>query len=399
MRAELGLTSRDVLLAVATPGTELAMAELCALGAGARVVSASEDDVLDGEALHALAERAGATLLVAPPALARRAREPSAPPRLRVVVSDGPRSDGGLLSIRGGLAVGPMPLVAAGSALRPAAGSRARILDPRGHAVPGPALGELFVSVDGARVDEAPVADPFDPGRYLRDVGVRARWRIDGGLALASDASRVARIQGVEVSLAEIERELDAHAALAGAHVVVHHDAGGDPLLVAYYARQRDAQIVESELRRYLRRTLPEAALPRAFVEVPQLPRDALGNVNASALPAPFGDEGRHAHVPPRTASERMLAEIWQRELGVERVGVQDNFFDLGGHSLLCFRVLAEIERTAGKRLSPRTMLLSTLEQVAAAIEPEGRETPAAPAPPKPEASLVRKLFSRITGR
>ena len=399
LRAELALTSRDVQLAVATPGTELAIAELCGLGAGTHVVAVSDDDVLDGDALLALAERTGATLLLAPPPLARRARGSGAPERLRVVASEGPGLDAGVASIRGGLAIGPLPLVAAGSSLRPAAGSRARILDPLGHAVPGPAQGELFVSVDGAREDAAPAADPFDPGKYLRSASARARWCIDGGLTLIADASRVVRIHGVEVSLAEIDRELGGHAALAGVHVVVHRDAGGEPLLVAYYARQRDAQIVESELRRYLRRTLPEAALPRAFVEVPQLPRDAMGNVDASALPPPFGDEGRLEHVPPRTPSERMLAELWQRELGIDRVGLHDNFFDLGGHSLLCFRVLTEIERTTGKRISPRTVLLSTLEQVAASISPASGGNAEAPPPPKPEVSLARKLFSRITGR
>ena len=399
MRAEAGLTSRDVLLAVATPGTELSVAELCALGAGARVVAVSDDDVLDGEALRALAERTGATLLLAPPPLARRARESGAPERLRVIVSEGPRPEEGVSSIRGGLAVGPMPLVGSGHGLRPAAGSRARILDPRGHAVPGPAEGELFLSVDGARDDASPVADPFDPGRYLRSAGVRARWCTDGTLSVAPPTSRVVRIHGVEVSLVEIEHELGTHAALAGVHMVVHQDAGGDPLLVAYYARQRDAQVVESELRRHLRRTLPEAALPRAFVEVPQLPRDALGNVNAAALPPPFGDEGHRERVAPRTPAERMLAELWQRELGLDRVGIHDNFFDLGGHSLLCFRVLTEIERSTGKRISPRTVLLSTLEQIAAEIEPAAQEKVEAPPPPKPEGSLVRKLFSRITGR
>jgi acyl carrier protein len=102
--------------------------------------------------------------------------------------------------------------------------------------------------------------------------------------------------------------------------------------------------------------------VPRRVVELEELPGGTHG-VDRAALPSPYQEAALHA--APQTEAERLLAAVWQEALSLSRVGLNDNFFDLGGHSLLCLQVVSQIEKRTGKRLSPRTLLLNTLEQVA----------------------------------
>jgi len=125
----------------------------------------------------------------------------------------------------------------------------------------------------------------------------------------------------------------------------------------------------DTELRRHLKQALPVEAVPRHFVSVMSLTRQPDGRVDTRALPPPFSS--RAAARPPHTDAERLLVELWQGALGAPRVDVTDNFFDLGGHSLLCLQVIGQIEERTGRRLKPRLLLLSTLEQVAAELARE----------------------------
>ena len=126
--------------------------------------------------------------------------------------------------------------------------------------------------------------------------------------------------------------------------------------------------LTETELRRHARAVLPAALVPHVFVELSELPRDAQGQVDQPRLPSPFAAP-LAAHIPARTPSEKLLAKLFLEVLGVPRVGVHDNFFDLGGQSLLCLRVIDMIERETKRRMSPRILLLNTLEQAAAALD------------------------------
>jgi hypothetical protein len=150
---------------------------------------------------------------------------------------------------------------------------------------------------------------------------------------------------------------------VAEAHVTVE---GGR--LVAYVVPAAQASFTETELRRHSRALLPAALIPQLFVELAELPRDAEGRVESQRLPSPFAAPVA-AHIPARTPSEKLLARLFSEVLSVPRVGVHDNFFDLGGQSLLCLRVIDMIERETKRRMSPRILLLNTLEQAAAALD------------------------------
>jgi amino acid adenylation domain-containing protein len=398
LRAETALSASDVLLALAPPASDLELAELAAFAVGARVVFPHPDDRDDAEAIAEAIAASSASVAFVTSAVARRLGKGPVH-GARLVLAGGGRGGASATSIaiRGDVGVGPIALVARGDVLRPAAGARVRILDGAGKPVPGPARGELWVATFGAELDAPRVPDPFDPGRALRSTGLVARWLSGGGLRILAEGQTVLRVGAVEVSTLEIEAELATHAGIAEVAVrAVPRQRGddGERVLAAYYVRRPDTPAVESEFRRHVRQRLPEACVPRAFVELPALPRDALGRIDEGRLPPPFGEDAVR-HVAPRTPIERMLAEIWARELGVATVSVHDNFFDLGGHSLLCFKMLGEVESRTGTRVNPRVVLLSTLEQVALQIAPIARPVEVVPpkeAPPPMTRRLLEKL-------
>jgi hypothetical protein len=156
--------------------------------------------------------------------------------------------------------------------------------------------------------------------------------------------------------------------AIRQAIVAVHEDRIGDKRLVAYVVYEPGESMTASELRRSLRERLPDFMVPSLVVELDALPLTQNGKVDRKALPNPFA----HAmmrddeFVEPRTPTEQFIAGVWREILGVERVSARDNFFALGGHSLLSVRVLHRLESRIGRRLNPRAMILQTLEQIAA---------------------------------
>ena len=135
-------------------------------------------------------------------------------------------------------------------------------------------------------------------------------------------------------------------------------------------------------LRKHLRKSLPDYMIPHYFVELGKLPLTPNGKVDRKALPAPVGAVAdARMVVAPHTDDERLLAELFQETLKVGRVSVHDNFFDLGGHSLMCFQVIAKVQEKTGVRLNPRLMLLNTLKQTAALLTQErGAGTAESPA-------------------
>jgi acyl carrier protein len=175
-------------------------------------------------------------------------------------------------------------------------------------------------------------------------------------------------LRGLGIEPAEVEQALASHPAIAGAAASVCLDALGEPRLVAWVVHRSGEEATNSELRAHLREQLPAYAVPSTFVELDVLPGTP-GVLDRSALVSPFKDSpALRGEVAPRTDSERLLAELWRAALRLERVGVHDNFFDLGGHSLVCLQVVAQLEQRTGRRISPRLLLLNTLEQVAAQL-------------------------------
>ncbi|MFD1542539.1 non-ribosomal peptide synthetase [Nonomuraea guangzhouensis] len=256
---------------------------------------------------------------------------------------------------------GPVPIG------RPFPSIRTYVLDERLRPAPIGVPGELYLGgtrlargylnrqgLTGARF----VADPYGPpGARMYRTGDRARWLADGRLEHAGRTDDQVKLRGFRIELGEVEAALAEQPTVVAAAAAVKEDANGTRRLVAYLV-PADGGADPAELREVLRRRLPEHMVPTAFVLLPALPLTHSGKVDRQALPIPTG--ARHSgeeYVAPRTPAERALAAVWARVLGVERVGVHDNFFDLGGDSILGLQVVAGA-RAAGLALTPRQMFL-----------------------------------------
>ena len=261
---------------------------------------------------------------------------------------------------------------------RPLDNTRVYVLDAALQPQPPGILGELYIAGAGlargyagrpgataARYD----ADPYGPpGTRMYRTGDLVRWSDDGELHFVGRADDQIKIRGFRVEPAEIEARLTDHPAVAEA-VVSLYEHGGRKRLAAHLVPAGAATVPSAaELRAHLAAGLPDYMLPAAFVTVPELPLTANGKVDRRRLPAPDWSAGvEQAHRSPRTDTERILAGIWAELLGVARVGVDDNFFMLGGDSILSIQVVSRA-RAAGLALSPRDLFRHpTVAELAAA--------------------------------
>ena len=185
------------------------------------------------------------------------------------------------------------------------------------------------------------VPDPFSgrAGARLYRTGDRARWRADGRLEFLGRIDRQIKIRGFRVEPGEIEAALRRHPAVRDAVVGAVEDGPGQLRMVAWYTADGPVP----DLRSFLQGALPEAMIPAAWVHLESLPLTPTGKVDRRALPAPGAESSGRAFVEPRTEAEEALAAIFAEVLGLERAGAGDDFFDLGGHSLLLPRVLHRI--------------------------------------------------------
>ncbi|HEU4556774.1 MAG TPA: AMP-binding protein, partial [Longimicrobium sp.] len=260
---------------------------------------------------------------------------------------------------------------------RPTGNQRIYLLDAALNPVPVGVPGEAYVGGDGVvrgylerpgLTAERFVPDPFaaEPGARMYRTGDRLRWKADGRLEFIGRVDEQVKIRGFRIEPGEIEAVLSAHAEVSEARVIPGVDASGEKRLVAYVVGGVDAD----ELREHLRRSLPEYMVPSAFVGLERIPLTPNGKLDVKALPAPDLASEKDRYVAPRTPVEEVLAGIWAEVLRLERVGVHDSFFDLGGHSLLIMRLLARIQATFNQELSIRTVFsMPTLEAMAGEIE------------------------------
>jgi non-ribosomal peptide synthetase component F len=152
------------------------------------------------------------------------------------------------------------------------------------------------------------------------------------------------KLRGFRIELGEIEAVLSSHAEVREAVVTAHEDSPGDKRLVAYVVpHQPQTELAGRQLRDYLKTRLPEYMIPGLFVTLESLPLTANGKVNRQALPAPNQQQQTTGYVAPRSQVEQKIAEIWQQALKIEKVGIDDNFFDIGGHSLLIAQVHSQM--------------------------------------------------------
>ncbi|MFN7945820.1 MAG: amino acid adenylation domain-containing protein [Blastocatellia bacterium] len=193
-----------------------------------------------------------------------------------------------------------------------------------------------------------------DNGQRLYRTGDLARFLPDGNIQFLGRMDEQVKIRGFRIEPGEIEAVLASHPAVREVTVLAREDQPGHKRLVAYLSA-RQSSVPVAELRQYLKERLPEYMIPAAFVWLESLPLTTNGKVDRRALPAPESDrpELETAFVAPRTEAEKKLAEIWQQILGVQQVGIHDNFFDLGGDSILSIQVIARA-RQADLNLTPR---------------------------------------------
>ncbi|MFE7589819.1 amino acid adenylation domain-containing protein, partial [Kitasatospora sp. NPDC057512] len=245
---------------------------------------------------------------------------------------------------------------------RPLDNTRVYVLDGALQPQPPGVTGELYISGAGlargyaGRPGETAaryLADPFGPpGARMYRTGDTVRWSADGELHFVGRADDQIKIRGFRIEPAEIEARLTAHPAVAEAVVSLHQDAGRKRLAAHLVPAEGAEPPGAAELRAHLAADLPDYMLPAAFVTLPELPLTANGKVDRRRLPAPdWSAGGDRPHRAPGTDRERLLAAIWAELLGVERVGLDDDFFLLGGDSILSIQVVSRA-RAAGSAVT-----------------------------------------------
>ncbi|MGW5053662.1 non-ribosomal peptide synthase/polyketide synthase [Actinokineospora sp. NPDC004072] len=274
---------------------------------------------------------------------------------------------------------------------RPITGARAYVLDDDLRPVPVGVPGELYLGGRGlARgylnqpglTASRFVADPHGgPGARMYRTGDVVRWSAEGELVYLGRADHQVKIRGFRVELGEVDAALVRHDEVREAVTVVRDD-GGHRRLVSYVVGSADP----AGLRGFLARSLPDYLVPAAVVGLDALPLTPNGKLDRAALPAPDFAAGTD-HVAPRTETERVLAEVWAAVLGVERVGVHDNFFLLGGDSILGLRVAARARerglRVVSRDLFTHQTIAALAPHVTAAVRADqGRVTGDAPLTP-----------------
>jgi len=264
---------------------------------------------------------------------------------------------------------------------RPIDGVRSILVDRWLQPVPPAAIGEVCIAGHLARgyrgrpdlTAEKLVPDPFgEPGSRLYRTGDQARWLPGGELRFLGRIDGQVKVRGCRIELGEIETVLASHPQVRECAVALRGEPAGDRRLTAYVVGEGAPA---AELRAFLAGKLPEFMIPAAWVRLAALPLTPHGKVDRAALPAPErGDLGRD-YTAPRDICELRLARIWEELLGVEPVGIHDDFFAMGGHSLLAVRLMARIRGELGRDL-PLTVLFQcpTVERLAVLVRRGGEE-------------------------
>jgi amino acid adenylation domain-containing protein len=279
---------------------------------------------------------------------------------------------------------------------RPIANDRAYVLDARLQPTPIGVAGELYIGGVGVtrgyvnRPDVTATSflpDPYsnEPGARMYRTGDRVRWLRDGQLDFLGRADGQVKIRGFRVELGEIETVLRQHGTLKDCHVMARESTPGQKRLVAYVVAEHDPPPTASELRDFVKSKLPDYMTPSAFVFMESLPRHVNGKINWRALPAPAASRAdlHRELMPPRNATEEVVAGIWCELLQVSDVSVHDDFFELGGHSLLATQVVSRLRSTLEVEVPLRAFFKDpTVAGLADNVERIRRTAQGIPAPP-----------------
>ena len=261
---------------------------------------------------------------------------------------------------------------------RPIANTKIYILDKQLQPLPIGVAGEIYIGGDGlARgylnrpelTQEKFILNPFSNSKSERlyKTGDLARYLPNGNLEFLGRIDNQVKIRGFRIELGEIETVLTSHPQINQAVVIATEEKTGNKRLVAYLVA--DSEITTVQLREYLKAQLPDYMVPSAFVTLESLPLTPNGKVDRKALPAADYIERDTEYVAPRTELERRLTQIWSSVLNIAQVGVKDNFFEVGGHSLLAVRLMGEIQQQFQKSFPLATLFQNpTIEQLASLL-------------------------------
>lgn len=409
MAREPGMNSDDVLLAVTTMTFDISVLELfLPLSVGAKVVIVTRDVPADGVKLAEALSSSGATIMQATPAT------------WRLLVEGNWAGDKDLKVLCGGEALprdlanelvprcaslwnmyGPTETtiwsavepIQVGEGLisigRPIANTQIYVLDRRMRPVPVGVTGDLYIGGDGlARgylnrpelTAEKFIEDPIrlESGARIYKTGDLARFRPDGKIDFLGRSDFQVKVRGYRIELGEIEAVLHGHPAIKQAVVMArqmgpHED---DKQLIGYVIPDAETKPNVTELREFLRESLPDYMLPASFVWMDQFPLNPAGKVDRKALPEPDTSrpELRSEYIAPRNETEEALAEIWSSILGLDQVGMNDNFFELGGASIQSLEIASLAKAEIGLDISPAMLFQHpTIGELAAAaprVEP-----------------------------
>ena len=405
MREQLQLSERDRLLAVTTISFDIAGVDMwLPLLVGAQMVVASREQAADGHALRDLLERHDITFLQATPVTWQllfeagwqgkpnlqavctgEAMPPEVAARLAPAVERvwnlyGPTET--TIWSTGFRVTDGTPPIPIG---RPVANTQIYILDSQRQPVPIGIAGELYIGGDGlARgylnrpelTAEKFVPDPFRGGEArMYRTGDLARYRADGNIECLGRIDHQVKIRGFRIELGEIEETLKALPEIMQAVVIAREDTPGKKRLVAYYTTRKDGDsagdaVSTEQLRTHLSATLPDYMVPSVFMRLDSLPLTPNGKLDRKALPPPVANAfSVRGYEAPQGDVETKLAEIFSDVLGINQIGRNDDFFDLGGHSLTAIRVISLIESEFNIELPVRVLFQAqSVSQIAAVI-------------------------------
>ncbi|MFZ5635864.1 MAG: non-ribosomal peptide synthetase [Pseudomonadota bacterium] len=403
LREPFGLTPRTRVLQFASFSFDAFVLEwTMAFGAGGSLHLAAPGETLIGETLEALVAERGATHALIPPVVLATMPESASLATLHTLACGGETVPPALLrrwnrNRRFINVYGPTETTAISTAYvcpadmveadtvpigGPLANERVYILDRRLQPVPTGAIGELCIGGIGvasgylhrpALTAERFVDSPFVAGDRLYRSGDLARWRADGTLEHLGRNDFQVKIRGFRIELGEIEAKLAAQPGVKEAAVLAREDVPGEKQLVAYCLETAPGKIAPEALRVAMQAQLPAYMVPSAIVPMSAWPTTVNGKLDRAALPAPESPTvAERPYLAPRTPIEEVLAIIWAEVLGVERVGVEDDFFDLGGHSLMAMRLTAAIRETLGIEVPLKIFFEApTVARMARALLPE----------------------------
>ena len=425
MAGRPGLRDYDRLLAVTTLSFDIAVLELLGpLGVGGEVVLASREQAMDGAALQALMADHGITLMQATPAT------------WRLLLQAGWQGGQDFRALCGGEALAPDLATALlercgelwnmygptettvwstcaklepGQPITigtPIANTTVWVLDERRQPCPLGVPGELWIGGTGVATGylhrpeltaERFVADPFsgETGARLYRTGDRGRWRADGTLEHLGRADFQIKLRGFRIEPGEIEAVAREDAAVTDAAVVVHDFSASDQRLVLYVVADEDEATLLPRLRGGLEAQLPAYMRPQHIVRLDALPQTPNGKLDRKALPPPAAAPTGRVPAPPVADEDprrRYLAAVWCELTGVTAVAPQDNFFDVGGHSLLAVEMALRVQRETGVRLNLLDIAGGTLATLAMQLPVPG-ETPAEAAKNPPVGNRLRRLL------